>query len=382
MTPDMRTVLEIKILLEAELMSPLWLASRRYIASWERGGGAMSAFERMGHKSDLEQVLHTHYARVVMVMTGRAPPRRPTLASAALSLQHMDSLRQRASIQSGLILQSIDNALAGVMSRPSEGDGQGLDNYAKSAETKADPVSGFQTFAEQITAAVLKALETLKAKLGLVSNVQTNPVAEEARRVAAEAEARIKTSPMLKRWVSLMDGRERPTHHAGHLDYENAPITTDVPFMIGGFPMMMPGDMSRGAPLKETVNCRCAAVYSLLNPDGTESPVGATPHAPTRPYRRIKPDPATLKPTSIVTLNGTTRARVVLGDGRTTATLRQVTPSTITVQVGGRVVGRAQVVSGTPVNITVDPSFRNQDIEGLIRRSVAHSHGRKPQAVR
>lgn len=651
----MKEVLEAKILLERELARPLYRAGATYIRAWERTAGNMSAWERLGHMSAVSDVLKRHYARVVLVMTGRSPSKDSTLSDAALSMQHIEFMVSLAQEHAGLFLRSLDNALSEGMSEAAPevlvDDHTGSLFGIKRIETKAGKI-------DKIKLAVSRALNTLKKKLGLAANANTNPVAEDARRRVAEAEAQLNAGQMIKRWVSLMDGRERATHHAGHNDYENNPIPVDQPFSIGGFELMAPGDQSRGAPLREIINCfpagtsvsgniksatrhwyegdlveivtrlgyklsgtpnhpvltpegwvalgslhegcdviccggqnfghpmavngqdvddadpaiekvfyalagfgvckresrlavnfhgdrpthdvnivrangllklgrdaaviehfgksllsasylgkgfgfsgglsshfvtagrlassgniggrndgaalgsagfleaqnigfapiagldagrfqpthngaagnsgslvnsqnghsgiekgddiitdrvafisrkvhkgpvynleceeglysangiivhncRCSAVYTLLNPDGTESPIAATPHAPTRRYSRVTPSGTRtpgppLKPTSTVTLNGNTRARVVLSDARTVATLRQATPSTLEVVVGWRVVGRAQIVNGRAVNIVVDKTARGLGIEDLIRRSVTHSSNRAP----
>lgn len=666
----MHPVLEAKILLEREIARPLYKAGETYIQAWGRQNGNLSAFERMGHQDAIRNVLQRHYARVVMVMTGRAPSKSTTLAEAALSLQHIDWLHSRALDHAQLIMRSIDGELAYGMAETAmqhviddhTGSLFGIKTETKADGDKPKPV-------DRIKMAVTRAVNKLKSKLGLIATTETNGVAEDARRRAAEAEAQLKAGTLMKRWISLMDGRERPSHHDGHNDYSESPIPIAQPFVIGGSNLMFPGDQSMGAPLKEVINCfpgttsvsgrvkramrhwyegeivevrtafglnlsgtpnhpiltpqgwvgigqlhegsdlvrcaesgrnenlspdgpnvddsdptieqvfnalsglglakrlthlavdfhgdkpthdvdivgsdsvllygrnaetiehigkillalpffdsrdllvdglgaqfgigsrtgsadgisvrnqsglfreassgkaqeigfraaahgqsaaleraddgaardaelarygqdralsqvhmahgsvdrvvsisrrwfaghvynlecedgiyvangvvahncRCSCVYTLLNPDGTHSPVAATPHAPTRRYAR-GPNPShpvpnfrgpspgpPLKPTSVVTLNGRTRARVVLRDARTIATMRQVTPSTIEVAVSGRVVGRATVQNGRATGIVIDKNYRSQGIEDLIRRSVTHSHQRRPEAVR
>lgn len=124
-------------------------------------------------------------------------------------------------------------------------------------------------------------------------------------------------------------------------------------------------------------NCRCMSYYFVLRPDGTEVPVYQSPSAPTRRYRRsgdrVGPGQRMpWQPTSSVTLNGNTRARVFLQDG-TIASLRQQTPSTVVISVGGKQVARAQIAGGRITSITIDPAFVGKDIEGLIARSAAAS---------
>ncbi len=57
---------------------------------------------------------------------------------------------------------------------------------------------------------------------------------------------------LLKEWVSREDERVRPSHHEA--DGQQVPVASY--FMVGGFPLLFPGDPS--APAQEVVNCRCS----------------------------------------------------------------------------------------------------------------------------
>lgn len=57
-----------------------------------------------------------------------------------------------------------------------------------------------------------------------------------------------------KRWVTMHDDRVRETHAAA----DGQTVGLDEPFIVGGYPMMHPGD--RNAPVGETINCRCVTV--------------------------------------------------------------------------------------------------------------------------
>lgn len=57
-----------------------------------------------------------------------------------------------------------------------------------------------------------------------------------------------------KRWNTIMDGRERPTHAIAN--GQTVPI--DEPFIVGGYRMMFPRDVTYGAPAREIMNCRCS----------------------------------------------------------------------------------------------------------------------------
>lgn len=56
-----------------------------------------------------------------------------------------------------------------------------------------------------------------------------------------------------KVWISAKDSRVRPSHRAA--DGQTVPLLT--PFIVGGFPLMYPGD--KAGPPQEVIGCRCAA---------------------------------------------------------------------------------------------------------------------------
>lgn len=62
-----------------------------------------------------------------------------------------------------------------------------------------------------------------------------------------------------RRWNSLLDGKERDTHHEA--DGQTTPQNS--PYTVGGFQLFHPGDSSLGAPPRETANCRCYETYEL-----------------------------------------------------------------------------------------------------------------------
>lgn len=59
-----------------------------------------------------------------------------------------------------------------------------------------------------------------------------------------------------KKWIVTLDGKERASHGA-MADYPS--IALSERFIVGGSPMLYPGDAS--APLEELVNCRCGIMY-------------------------------------------------------------------------------------------------------------------------
>lgn len=121
-------------------------------------------------------------------------------------------------------------------------------------------------------------------------------------------------------------------------------------------------------------NCRCYAQYFVVGPNGERLEIGLqTPALPARRRWHAGDRPGIetpVLPTSRVALSGRTNARVVLGDGRTFANLRQVTPTTLVVRVGGRDVARAEIANGAVSRMVIAPGHEHLDIDGLIRRSV------------
>jgi hypothetical protein len=66
-----------------------------------------------------------------------------------------------------------------------------------------------------------------------------------------------------KFWINTRDARTRPSHLAMTKDR----IALNQPFMVGGVPMMYPGEV--GAPAAEVVNCRCVmATEAVKDADG------------------------------------------------------------------------------------------------------------------
>lgn len=67
----------------------------------------------------------------------------------------------------------------------------------------------------------------------------------------------IKNGMTMKRWHTILDGREREWHHEANL----LTVPINVPFEVGGELLMHPQDTSLGASADNIANCRCTATY-------------------------------------------------------------------------------------------------------------------------
>lgn len=64
-----------------------------------------------------------------------------------------------------------------------------------------------------------------------------------------------------KQWLATPGPRTRPAHAQANRQVK--PL--DLPFVVGGYNLMYPGDRSLGAPAGMIVNCRCTLVGAMIN---------------------------------------------------------------------------------------------------------------------
>ena len=105
----------------------------------------------------------------------------------------------------------------------------------------SERVSAIVVTETQVPAEVSKLTET-----EVLSGVQPSVLGGSAR-----------PTPVKKTWVTVGDSRVRETH----LEADGQEVVSNKAFIVGGSRLMVPGDSSLGAPIRETVNCRCAAVF-------------------------------------------------------------------------------------------------------------------------
>lgn len=87
-----------------------------------------------------------------------------------------------------------------------------------------------------------------------------------------------------KEWLSSHDEKVRHTHTGlGGGDGQTAPL--GAPFVIGGFPLMFPGDPA--GPPQEVINCRCSMLFHAGDtPKDAEPFTHEAPQAPALAWQR------------------------------------------------------------------------------------------------
>jgi hypothetical protein len=109
----------------------------------------------------------------------------------------------------------------------------------------AGPLRGFTTSTVLTRAEVI-----VRTEMGRVFSA-----ASEARMHQAAAAAGRLGLALRKKWVSVLDGRERPAHRSAHVETAQSPIPIDQPFVVDGERLRFPLDPA-GSP-GNTIQCRC-----------------------------------------------------------------------------------------------------------------------------
>lgn len=95
-----------------------------------------------------------------------------------------------------------------------------------------------------------------KSRALVIARTEGTRAASYGHKIASDSWAQETGQRQYKQWIPIVDNRTR----RDHLEMDSQPpIQTELKFNVGGNPMDAPGDPN--APAKETVNCRCRAVY-------------------------------------------------------------------------------------------------------------------------
>jgi hypothetical protein len=120
---------------------------------------------------------------------------------------------------------------------------------------------------EEVAQAIVEATSgtMAMARARRIARTETHMAANAGQLAAARA------SPLQwrKEWLATEDQRTREDH----AEANGQTVDLDEPFIVGGEEMMMPGDPN--APPEQTINCRCAVLYSPIaavqRPDDDEA---------------------------------------------------------------------------------------------------------------
>jgi uncharacterized protein with gpF-like domain len=95
--------------------------------------------------------------------------------------------------------------------------------------------------------------ENWPARARLISITEVNGAANAGWYAAGQQLQQVLGQPLFKKWLASHDERVRPTHREA--DGQVVPFV--APFIVGGWPLLYPGD--KNGPPEEVINCRCAA---------------------------------------------------------------------------------------------------------------------------
>lgn len=347
-------LLEAKIALEAEIAEPVQRILKGHVAARLNGQIPNSA-------PVLQSVLLNHYARTVMVVTGRRPPRTPSLEEAVVGFIHGERLRHRARLQTSLIVNGLERLIARHNSRVGRKALSSLEGRLPATEAVIETKDAHHVSGDALAASIA-------ARAASIANANTNGVAEEARFAVALQEAQ--GAALSKSWLTVLDPRVRPAHYLA----EGQTVSGDRPFDVWGEPLMYPGDMTLGATLGNVINCRCSADYTARRSDGSTIEISALPRLVAVHPADMDDAARPLKPTPEVRLDDGVHGSVILDDLEPARL--DFTMNTITLRRGGEVLGWATASEVAGGHLVLDAlhiadGARGLGIDGLIARSIA-----------
>lgn len=111
-----------------------------------------------------------------------------------------------------------------------------------------------------------KLKDTFSKRIDTIAATTVQEAAESTKNsIFTESNNVIKThlpnaKPLKKQWKSLLNDRTRPDH----ANADGQIKEMNEPFEVGESLLMYPADSSLGAPLAQTINCRCSSVVAGL----------------------------------------------------------------------------------------------------------------------
>ncbi len=102
-----------------------------------------------------------------------------------------------------------------------------------------------------------------------IAPTETQNAAEGTKHTEQVAVAAAISIILKKEWRTILDGKERDSHH----EADGQTVSIIMPFNVGGELLMFPGDTSLGASPGNIINCRCSLVtlVSRRTPQNTSN---------------------------------------------------------------------------------------------------------------
>lgn len=153
------------------------------------------------------------------------------------------------------VLAALNGSHGFLMQLPSEVNGMVVRqiNDGLSAGLSREKISGS---VEQLL--TMTGNDTFRNRARLITGTEITRAAN-AGALAAAIDAQNTLGPILKRWNDTGDDQVRQSHDLA----DDTEIPVMQPFVVGGFPLMYPGDPS--GPPWEVIACRCSLSFRRVN---------------------------------------------------------------------------------------------------------------------
>ena len=257
-----RSDLQKKMALESELNKTLLALNTRIAKDFIRGVDSGNIILAESYRDDLEAILLAHYAETGEVFSTRIRGDLPAeiaitddeivIIASALSLYYLT----RSGSQAEIITRTNQRDI--ILSFEF-----GIDATQRAA---ADGVMISQRERAVISGASLS--NRLRARVGTISNTETQNAAETAKQTEAEVLSGStpsitggtpRVSVVNKEWITAGDERVRRSPFS-HVAADSQSVSLSEPFVVGGQLLRWPGDTELGAGNANIINCRCGSV--------------------------------------------------------------------------------------------------------------------------
>lgn len=256
-----RRDLKEKLVFERYLLRKLNAFGRRMAkAMTKRFAQSGIIIDATDFQPELEEILFLHYKRVSKVFSNRLTETMPSNIAVTSEERKTinDALELFAMVQSG--------EQARLIIKTTQKDIERSFELAREAEAIDEQEQKAFTPLQIAVIAATNLIKRLSGRNETIAAYETQIMAETAK--GTEGQVLSKQDPSVvsgtnrksgvkKEWVTMGDEVVRPAH----ISADGQVVDINAPFIVGGEELMWPADMSRGASVGNTINCRCASVY-------------------------------------------------------------------------------------------------------------------------